>query len=65
LKFIWKISDIPYIKVCSNHGPWGLGGATRGETVFACVDMGNIFQKFSDEEPLRQKNLNLQESFMM
>jgi hypothetical protein len=36
--------------------PWGLGGATIGETVFTYVYIENIFQKSSKEEPLCPKN---------
>ena len=28
LKFAWDSSDIEEKEVCSNHGPWGLAGAT-------------------------------------
>jgi hypothetical protein len=43
-KFIWKLADIVQIQVCSNHGPWGSGGATIGETIFACVYIGKMFK---------------------
>jgi uncharacterized membrane protein YesL len=34
------------IQVCENHGPRGLEGATIGETIFACVYIGKLFQYF-------------------
>jgi hypothetical protein len=63
LKFMWKLSDIPQIKIRSNHGSRGSDGATVGETVFTDA-VGNIFYRSSFQEPLRQKSLNLHANFM-
>jgi hypothetical protein len=33
LIFTWKLSDIMYIQVCTNHSPQGSGGATIEKTI--------------------------------
>jgi hypothetical protein len=44
LKFTRKLFDILENQVIKNHGPWGLGGATIGETVFTNFYIRNIFR---------------------
>jgi hypothetical protein len=49
------------MKVCSNHGPWGSGGATIREFFFfTCADKGNILKRSSQQEPTGP---NLHKSF--
>jgi hypothetical protein len=45
-------------QVYKNHGPRGLGESIIGEreTILYVFNMGKIFLKFSDEEPLAQKS---------
>ena len=37
LKFIWKLSDIEEIQVCSNHDPRGYDGATIGDQILHMI----------------------------
>jgi hypothetical protein len=37
LRFTQELPDIVQIQVCTNHGPWGLDGATFWETIFTGV----------------------------
>jgi hypothetical protein len=44
LRFTLKLSDIAQIWACTNYGPRGLGGATKGETIFTHVNLIESFK---------------------
>jgi hypothetical protein len=56
LRITQKLSEILQIRVCKNHCPWGLDGATMGKTIFTGV---YFFKEIFSLEPAGQFQSNL------